>query len=110
MMLDFRLWLFLRENFNPTDYDALFNREVAAIWPTIPPEDRPRVESLQNGWVDYIAACLRNSGIRDQSDLQEKIHDIVVKLLISPGGLVKNYNPSRHGVWTFVSSGRFPMP
>ena len=52
---------------------------------------------MRNGWTNYIAACLRNSGVRDQGDLEEKIHDIVVKLLVSPGGLFRNYEPTRHG-------------
>ena len=97
MVLDFRLWL-LRENFDPATYDALFNKELDAVWPTIRnADDRNRLAAMRGGWTRYIAACLRNSGVRDQGDLEEKIHDIVVKLLVSPGGLFKNYDPTRHG-------------
>ncbi len=98
MMLDFRQWLYLRETFNPGDYNSLFNREVAAIWPTIPPEDRQGLAGMRDGWTNYIAASLRNSGVRD---LEEKIHDLVVRLLVSPGGLFKNYDPASHGPLLF---------
>ena len=95
MILNFGIWLLLRENLDPAIYDSLFNKEVATISSAIPPEDRQRIASLQ--WTNFIAACLRNSGVRDQGDLEEKLHDIVVKLLVSPGGLFRNYDPNRHG-------------
>ncbi|MGO9114994.1 MAG: hypothetical protein ACLP9L_37765 [Thermoguttaceae bacterium] len=50
-------------------------------------DDRNRLASLRNGWTNYIAACLRNAGFREQGDLEERIHDVVVKLLVSPGGM-----------------------
>jgi hypothetical protein len=97
MILNFRLWL-LRENFAPAAYDALFNKELDAVWPTIRnADDRNRLAAMRGGWTNYIAACLRNSGVRDQGDLEEKIHDIVVKLLVSPGGLIRAYDADRHG-------------
>ena len=36
-------------------------------------------------WVGYIAKSVRNSGCRDQREVQERTHDIVVKLIT--GGL-----------------------
>jgi len=98
MILNFHLWLLLQENFDPAAYDDLFNRELAAVLPMVRnPENRQRLASLRGGWTNYIAACLRNAGFREQGDLEEKIHDIVVNFLISPGGLFRGYDKSRHG-------------
>jgi hypothetical protein len=99
MILNFRLWLLLRENFNPAAYDDLFDRELDAVLPTLRnPDDRQRLTSMRGfGWTNYIAACLRNAGFREQGDLEERIHDVVVKLLVSPGGLFRGYDERRHG-------------
>jgi hypothetical protein len=98
MILDFHNWLLLRENFDPAAYNDLFNRELDAVLPTLRnADDRNRLASLRNGWTNYIAASLRNAGFRDQGDLEERIHDIVVKLLVSPGGLFRGYDEKRHG-------------
>ncbi len=98
MILNFRLWFLLRENFDPTAYDDLFNRELDAVLPMVSnPEDRHRLAAMRGGWSNYIAACLRNAGFRVQGDLEEHIHDIVVKLLVSPGRLFRGYDQERHG-------------
>ena len=111
MILNFRLWLLLRENFDPAAYDDLFNRELDAVLPMVRnPEDRQRLASLRNGWTNYIAACFRNAGFREQGDLEEKIHDVVVKLLVSPGGLFRGYDESRHGPWICGSRGQSATP
>jgi len=90
--------LFLRENFDLAAYNDLFNKEVDAVLPTLRNTDsHNRLASLRSGWTNYIAACLRNAGFRDQGQLQELIHDIVVRLLVSPGGLFRGYDESRHG-------------
>ncbi len=49
------------------------------------------------GWSNYIAASLRNAGFRHQEQLEELIHDVTVKLLLTPGGLFRDYDPKRHG-------------
>ena len=98
MKMDFQTWFLLRENFDPAAYDDLFNKELDAVLPTLHnTDDRQRLLALRNGWTNYVAACLRNAGFRDQGRLEELIHDIIVKLLVSPGGLFRAYDPSRHG-------------
>ena len=98
MILNFHLWLLLRENFDPAAYDDLFNRELAAVLPMVrSDDDRQRLASLRSGWTNYIAACLRNAGFREQGDLEERIHDVVVKLLVSPGRLFRGYDAGQHG-------------
>ena len=100
MLVSFRLWLlFVEHDLNPAEYDALFDRELERLLPRISdPTERDRLRGLLgNGWTNYIAAALRNAGIRDQVNLQEKIHDTVVRLLVSPGGLFRDYDEARHG-------------
>jgi hypothetical protein len=46
-------------------------------------------------WVGYIAKSVRNAGYRDQREVQERTHDVVVKLLT--GGLFSNYDERQHG-------------
>ncbi len=46
-------------------------------------------------WVGYVAKSLRNAGYRDQREVQERTHDIVVKMLT--GGLFRDYDERRHG-------------
>ncbi len=41
------------------------------------------------GWLSYVAASVRNAGFRDQREIQEKAHEIAVKLLM--GTLFKGY-------------------
>lgn len=96
MRLGFLQWLNLRENFDPAAYDRLFNGQLSNLLPSL--SDPAQGSRLQGfGWTNYIAASLRNAGFREQGDLEEKIHDVVVKLLVSPGGLFSNYDERRHG-------------
>ena len=96
MRIGFLQWIYLRENFDPTAYDRLFDGQLSKLLPRLTdPAQRGRMEGF--GWTNYIAASLRNAGFREQGDLEEKIHDVVVKLLVSPGGLFANYDERRHG-------------
>ncbi len=99
-MVNFRLWLlFVEHDLNPAEYDALFDKELERLLPRI--SDVTEAQRLRgllgNKWTKYIAAALRNAGFRDQASLQEKIHDLVVRLLVSPGGLFRDYDEARHG-------------
>ena len=86
----------LRENFDPAAYDNLFNQGLDSMLPMLRNTGgHNRLASMR--WTNYIAACLRNAGFRDQGDLEERIHDVVVKLLVSPGGLFRGYDAGRHG-------------
>jgi hypothetical protein len=99
MLVEFQQWLALREQFNPVAYDRLFDDQLEKLLPNLTDStERSRLEKLLGfRWTNYIAASLRNAGFRDQGDVEEKTHDVVVKLLISPGGLFRNYDPQRHG-------------
>ena len=100
MICDFGLWLlFVEHDLNPREYDALFDKEFERLLPRISdPAERNRLRGmLGNQWTNYIAGALRNAGFREQGDLQEKIHDVAVKLLVMPGGLFRDYDETRHG-------------
>ena len=99
MMLGFLQWLTLREQFDPAAYDQLFDQQLEALLARMPDgEQRERAATTQGfAWTNYIAACLRNAGFRYQGDLEERIHDVAVKLLVSPGGLFRDYDERRHG-------------
>jgi hypothetical protein len=100
MICDFRLWLlFVEHDLRPVEYNALFDRELERLLPRISnATERNRLQAMAGTrWTGYIAAALRNAGFRDHANLQEKIHDVVVKLLVSPGGLFRDYDETRHG-------------
>ena len=94
--LSFRLWLI--ENyftFDAGQYNRLFADELGKLQASTP-EHRQAIERMRNfNWVGYIAKSLRNAGYRDQREVQERTHDIVVKMLF--GGLFRDYDEERHG-------------
>ena len=91
-----RLWLIeTYYSFNPTEYNQLFDDELQKL-SVSSPEHRQAVERMRGfNWVGYIAKSLRNVGYRDQREVQERTHDIVVKLLT--GTLFRGYDEKTHG-------------
>jgi len=82
-------------SFDPQQYNQLFDGELGKL-SVSSPEHRQAIERMRGfNWVGYIAKSLRNSGYRDQRDVAERTHDIVVKLLI--GGLFRDFDERRHG-------------
>jgi hypothetical protein len=83
--------------FQPQSYNSAFDGELQKLLARLhDPDVRQQISTL-NGydWGSYIARSLARAGFR-HDDLQEHLHAIVVKLLVSPGGLFKNWNPERH--------------
>ena len=70
--------------FDPKQYDQLFDEELEkVIARTSDAKHRQALERMRGfGWLGYIAAAVRNSGYRDQREVQERAHDIAVKLLM----------------------------
>ncbi len=92
-----RLWLVETYfSFDPAQYNQLFDDELRKLSATAP-EHREALERMHGGfnWVGYIAQSVRNAGYRDQREVQERTHDIVVKMLT--GGLFTNYDERQHG-------------
>jgi hypothetical protein len=69
--------------FDPTQYNRLFDDELEkVIARTSDPAHRQILERMRGfGWMSYIAASVRHAGFRDYREGQERIHDVVVKLL-----------------------------
>ena len=69
--------------FDPQQYDALFDGELEkVIARTSDPAHRQALERMRGfGWLGYIAAAVRHAGFRDYREVQEKAHDVAVKLL-----------------------------
>lgn len=82
-------------SFDPQQYNQLFNDEVGKL-SVSSPEHRQAISRMKDfNWVGYIAKSLRNAGYRDQREVQERTHDIVVKMLI--GGLFRDFDERQHG-------------
>jgi hypothetical protein len=83
--------------FSPGDYNPLFDAELEKVILRIhDPELRQQVSELKIDWANYIVRSLQRSGFKDD-DIQEHFHAIVVRLLVSPGGLFARWQPGKHG-------------
>jgi len=82
---------------DPAEYNALFDQELEkVVQRTRDPAHRQALERMRGfGWMGYIAAAVRNAGFHDQREIQERAHDVAVKLLV--GGLFRDYDERRHG-------------
>lgn len=91
-------WLLLREHFDPAAYNQLFRQEIESLSHRLTdPRQRQDLEHQSDfDWVGYIAASLRNAGYRDQ-EVEDRVHEIVVRLLVLPGTLFQGYDERRHG-------------
>ena len=85
--------------FRPSDYNPLFDSELAKVIARIhDPDLRQQVSELKGfDWANYIVRSLQRSGFRDDDSIQEFFHEIAVKLLVSPGGLFARWEPGKHG-------------
>jgi hypothetical protein len=94
--LQTRLWLIETWfSFQPAQYNQLFDDELNKLSASSP-EHQQAIERMRGfDWVSYIAKSLLNAGYRDQREVQERTHDIVVKLLT--GGLFSKYDEEKHG-------------
>jgi hypothetical protein len=84
-------------SFDAQQYNQLFDQELAKLMGrVVSPDHRAALERMRGfGWVAYIAQCVRNAGWYDQRQVQERIHDIVVKLLM--GGLFRTFDERTSG-------------
>jgi hypothetical protein len=86
------------EYFQPQDYNSVFDNELGKLLTRIhDPAVRKQIEPLKGfDWGNYLARSLVRAGFRGD-DVQEHFHNIVMKLLLSPGKLFRGWNPERHG-------------
>jgi len=89
-MLTFWAWLAqfnLIETYyglDPAEYNNLFDAELEKVIEQVrDPAHRQALEGMRGfRWLSYIAAAVRNAGFRDQREVQERAHDVAVKLLM----------------------------
>ena len=76
----------------PRSMNALFQREIDEVMPQVTdPEIRNDLVRLYHmDFIGYMDKSLRSAGVAF-SDLDPLVHDLVVKLLVSPGGLVSRW-------------------
>src|SRR5688572_1222607 len=77
--------------FDRRAYNGLFEKEARRLVQQHPEQERLIVPALSLDWIGYIAKSLRNAGFRDH-DVDPLAHDVVVKLLVSPGGLFRKWD------------------
>jgi hypothetical protein len=83
---DVLAWLRLIEtyySFDPAQYNAVFDEELSKLVERTSDAQHRKVLETMRGfdWISYIAASVRNAGYRDYREVQEKTHDVAVKLL-----------------------------
>jgi hypothetical protein len=69
--------------FDRAQYDRLFDEELHKVLArTTDPTHREALERMKGfHWTGYVAAAVRHAGWRDEREVQERTHDIVVPLL-----------------------------
>ncbi len=91
-----RLWLIETYfSFDPIQYNRLFQDELEKLSASSPEHQRAIEQMRDFNWVGYIARSVRNAGWHDQREVQERVHDLVVRMLT--GGLFSNYDEEKHG-------------
>jgi hypothetical protein len=98
-MWSFQFWLLLREQLDKGAYNDLFRQELERLLPRLTdPLQRQHAEAMRDfDWTRYMAGAIRNAGIANQDEIDEKIHEIVIRMLVSPAGLFRDYDERRHG-------------
>jgi hypothetical protein len=92
----FQLFLLAREHFDPAAYNTLFRQEIEALLPKL--KAPKQLEGLSTfDFVGYILASLRNAGFRGQ-EIEDRAHEIVVRLIVVPGTFFRNYKEGIHGL------------
>ena len=98
-MWNYRFWLLLTEQLDRNAYNGLFDEELNKLLPALTHRTQRQHLELMHGfnWTGYIAAAVRRAGITSPEEVDERVHEIVVRLLVSPGGLFRDYEERRHG-------------
>ena len=86
------------EYFDPVAYNPVFENELEKLLGRIhDSEVRSQIDALRGfDFGNYIARCLVRAGFRGD-EVETYFHDLIMKLVLSPGKLFTNWNPKRHG-------------
>lgn len=84
--------------FDPQQYNSAFVEGLNELLGRIQdPTARDQVTAMKSfDFGNYISRSLQRSGFRGD-DVQEHLHDVVVRLLLKPGKLFRGWNPKQHG-------------
>jgi hypothetical protein len=87
-----------RDYFEPSEYNVVFDRELDKLLDRInDPDARQQIAALRGfDWGNYVVRSLVRGGFRGD-DVSDNFQSIVLKLLLAPGKLFKNWNPRKHG-------------
>jgi hypothetical protein len=99
-MWSFQFWLLLREQLDRGAYNDLFRHELERLLSRLTdPVQRQHAESLLDmDWTRYVAGAVRRStGITSQDEIDDRVHEIAIHMLIQPGGLFRDYDKRKHG-------------
>ena len=90
-----------RDYFDPAAYNVVFKNELEKLAQVQPLEARRQVMALRDfDFANYIARSLVRAGFMGD-DVQEHFHNILVKLLLSPGKMFRG--------WKLAATGRRPV-
>jgi len=86
------------EYFDPQNYNPVFEGELTKLLDRIhDPEVQKQIAALRGfDFGSYIARSLVRAGFRND-DVEPYFHDLIMKLVLSPGKLFTNWNPKKHG-------------
>jgi hypothetical protein len=86
------------EYFNPSNYNPVFEGELKKLALSHPdPEVQQQIAALRGfDFAHYISHSLARAGFRGD-DVETYFHDLIMKLLLSPGKVFKGWNPAKHG-------------
>jgi hypothetical protein len=84
--------------FDPAAYNQVFDGQLEKLIHRLPDGEARQQAMAMKGfdWANYVVRSLQRSGFKDD-DVQEHFHQLVVKLLVSPGRLFRGWEPKRHG-------------
>lgn len=83
---DLLRFLEVSSEFDQEGFNLLFYRELQQWTKQYPHQEKNLSPLMRYNFVGYIARSLRNAGFRDH-DIDPLVHEVVVKLLVAPGGL-----------------------
>lgn len=81
------------ELFDSEGMNELFYQELHQWIQAFPHHETHLAPLLRFNFVGYIARSLRNAGFQDH-DIDQLVHEVIVKLLVAPGGLF-NVSPDQ---------------
>jgi hypothetical protein len=86
------------EYFTPASYNSVFEAELEKLAQRHrDPEVQNQIEAMKGfDFGNYIARSLVRAGFRND-DVQEHFHQLIMKLILSPGQVFRGWNPKVHG-------------